>query len=569
MKENVTIGMVGSGGDGVVVMGSMLQRLAAAQGYFSQMPRYYGAQIRGGGSAAKLNLDGERLSSPKDELDILVCFDWDKYHEFEQELPMNGHTVVLYEEKPPAAISLPQRSFQIAFAQKSQEATGLPKNKNLVALGLLLKMVALPQDRTEQSIATERGLKLLKANLPALAAGRGLLSDTTFPKQRLLPARDPFPRPILHGNAAVAQGAIRAGCRAFFGYPITPAIEIMEEMEKQLAQKGGAFLQAEDEIASAGLAIGASMSGAKAMTSTSGPGLDLMTEMLGLSSSAEIPLVLVDVQRCGPSTGIPSKLEQSDLSHAIYGGHGDAPRVVLAPCDIEGCYRLSIESFNIAEEYQTPVILLSDQWLGQTTMAVGGEFLKEDYVIQERKKPSDVELAEYRRYRLTADYVSPMSVVGDEGGVYQTTGLSHNERGFPAFDFETHQKMHEKRQRKLLPLLKRDDLVKILGEEKAECGIISFGSTGQVVWETVRDLGLGQEIKVCVPELISPLPDKVRDFLKSVRRLLIVEMNFSGQLSRYLRSEADLPKRTEIYARAGGRPFSRNELTRPIMETSK
>ncbi|MDO8491399.1 MAG: 2-oxoacid:acceptor oxidoreductase subunit alpha [Dehalococcoidia bacterium] len=569
MKETITIGLVGSGGDGVVVMGSLLQRLAAAQGYFSQMPRYYGAQIRGGGSAVKLNLDGERLSLPRDELDILVCFDWEKYLEFEQELPLDIHSIVLYEEKPPATMNLPQRSCQAHFARKSQEVTGSAQNKNLVALGLLLKMLALPQDRVEKAIDSERGLRLLKGNLSALEAGRGLLPDMSFSRLHLLPAHESLPRPILHGNAAVAQGATRAGCRAFFGYPITPAIEVMEEMEKQLSRNGGAFLQAEDEIASAGLAIGASISGAKAMSSTSGPGLDLMTEMLGLSSSAEIPLVLVDVQRCGPSTGIPSKSEQSDLSHAIYGGHGDAPRVVIAPHDIEGCYRLAIESFNIAEQFQTPVILLSDQWLGQTTMAVGGEFLAKDYAIEERKKPVGAELSGYRRYRFTEDSVSPMSVVGDEGGVYQTTGLTHNEKGFPAFNFETNQKMHEKRMRKLMPLRKRDDLVNVFGDEKSDRGIITWGSTGQVVWETVRHLGLEQEIKVCVPELLWPLPDKVREFLRSVKRLLVVEMNYSGQMYRYLRSEAEMPKRTESYCRAGGRPFSRKELTGPIMETSK
>jgi 2-oxoglutarate ferredoxin oxidoreductase subunit alpha len=291
-----------------------------------------------------------------------------------------------------------------------------------------------------------------------------------------------------------------------------------------------------------------------------------MTESMVLASSAEIPLVIVDVQRCGPSTGMPSKSEQSDLNHAIYGGHGDAPRVVMAPYDVEGCYRLLIESINIAQYFQTLVIFLSDQWLGQTPVATNDEFLKKDYPIRGRKRPAGKDLEDYRRYRLTEDSISPMSVVGDPGLVYQTTGLTHNEKGRPAFDFETHQRMHEKRWQKLAPLCQRDDLVKVFGKEESSRGIITWGSSAQVVLETIKELGLENKVKVCVPELIYPLSERIEGFLRATEKLLVIEMNYSGQLYRYLRSQIDLPPNTKTYNRAGGRPFSRKELTGPIME---
>ncbi|MEK7281176.1 MAG: iron dependent repressor, metal binding and dimerization domain protein, partial [Chloroflexota bacterium] len=341
------------------------------------------------------------------------------------------------------------------------------------------------------------------------------------------------------------------------------------EMQEQLARHNGIFLQAEDEIAALGLALGASLTGAQSLTSTSGPGLDLMTEMMSLASAAEIPIVIVDVQRGGPSTGIPSKSEQSDLNHAIYGGHGDAPRVVIAPYDTEGCYRLVIESINISEEFQTPVVLLSDQWLGQTLVAVDTALWRKDLQAKGRKKPDPKTLQEYKRYQLTEDFISPMAAVGDEGLIYQTTGLTHNEKGTPATNFETQQSMHEKRWLKLMPLRRRDDLVNVLGNAQSSRGIITWGSSAQVVWETVKDLGLQDKVKICVPELIHPLPEKVEGFLSSMEKLLVVEMNYSGQLYHYLRSQIDLPRRTEIYSRTGGRPFSRKELTGPIKELAK
>ena len=569
MGSSLTVGVVGTGGDGIVMLGSFLQKLAASQGYFSQMPRYYGAQIRGGGSAVKLSLDVEYSSLPKDSLDILLCFDWEKYLEFEKELPMGVDTLVLFEKDPLRGINLPEESFQIDFSRRSQEATGSALNKNIVALGLLRRLLALSENRLKEAIEEDEDLGLLRENFSALEAGEGLFFEFSFPELRLVPARDDSAKVIIHGNAAMAQAAIRARCRAFFAYPITPAAEIMQEMQRDFSQGMGVFLQAEDEVASAGLAVGASLAGAKAITSTSGPGFDLMTEMMGLAVAAEIPMSIIDVQRCGPSTGIPSKSEQSDLNHAIYGGHGDAPRVVMAPYDVEGCYRLVIESINIAKYFQTLVILLSDQWLGQTLVAINGDFLKKNYPVDERKRPVGKTLEDYHRYGLTEDIISPMADVGDEGLEYQTSGLTHNEKGAPALNFETHQRLHEKRWNKLAPLCRRDDLVKIFGREQSSRGIITWGSSSQIVLETVKDLRLQDEIKVCVPELIHPLPGRVKSFLTSTEKLLVVEMNYSGQLHRYLRSQIDLPERTEIYARVGGHPFSRKELTQPITELSR
>jgi 2-oxoglutarate ferredoxin oxidoreductase subunit alpha len=570
MRHRLTIGIAGAGGDGVVVLGSLLQRLAAYQGYFSQMPRYYGPQIRGGASGVKLSLDTTRASLPEDIVDIMVCFNWEKYAELQQELPLGINSTVFYDNGlPGGSLDLPEKSFQVGFSEISNELDGNTSAKNIVALGLLERILALPENLVKAATVHDQASALLERNGLALKAGRGLLLDYRFDELRLSPPRDATPRTVLHGNSAAAQGAIRAGCHTFFSYPITPASEIMEEMQERLNHGNGVFLQAEDEIAALGLAVGASLTGAKSMTATTGPGIDLMTEMIGLASSAEIPVVVVDVQRCGPATGIPSKSEQSDLNHAVYGGHGDAPRVVLAAYSVKGCYRLVIESFNISEYYQAPVILLSDQRLGQTTVATNSDFITKDYSIVWRKKPAGEYHEQYQRYQLTDDNVSPMASAGDQGLTYQATGLAHNEKGRPSFDFVTNQRMHEKRWQKLMPLRDRDDLVKLFGKEEVRRGIVTFGSSAQFVLEAVEDLGLQDEVKVCVPELVHPLPRRLTSFVRSLDKLLVVEMSYSAQLHHYLRSQIDLPSDTEAYARAGGLAFSRKELSKPITELAR
>ncbi|MFO8101299.1 MAG: 2-oxoacid:acceptor oxidoreductase subunit alpha [Dehalococcoidia bacterium] len=564
-QRSATVGIVGTGGDGVVLAGSLLQNLAASLGYSGIMTRHYGAQIRGGGSAAKISLDAERVSLPEEASDILVCFNWGKYAEARDVLGLEEQTIVFYESEPREETKLPPHSFPVNFSKISSEVTGSERSKNIVAMGLLMAMLGIEIDLSRSSITAAPEMSVFLENRGAFEAGRSLFAERQFPALPLMLPVDSKSKLILHGNAAVARGAVRAGCRAFFGYPITPASEIMQEMAEYLP-KEGVFLQAEDEIASAGLVLGSSLTGTPALTATSGPGFDLMTEMMGLAVAAEIPMVIVDVQRGGPSTGIPSKSEQSDLNHAIYGGHGDAPRVVLAPYDVEGCYRLGAESVLIAEHYQTAVILLSDQWLGQTLVATSDEFMTGDYAQAARKKPQPGRSDGYRRYEPAEDFISPMANAGDKETTYQASGLTHNERGAPAFDAETHQQLHQKRWQKLQNLRHRDDLVSISGAGAAKAGIISWGSSAQLVWGAICKLGIEDKVKLCIPEIIYPLPEGMMDFVDSLDRLLVIEMNYSGQLYHYLRAEISLPADTSTYTRAGGDIFSIDELSAPIKE---
>ncbi len=562
--ENLTIGFVGIGGDGVVILGSLLQHLAAYQGYFGQMQKYYGAQIRGGGSAIKLNINASAPVWPKDKLDILICFNWNKYLEFKDELPIDESSIVIYENEPAGKIILPKNSFKIPFAEISAKLTSEKRNKNILTLGLVAEMILdSTAEKVKAAAETDKKFEFLKRNFSVFEKGKNLFSELLLPKIELAPSRENSPKIVLSGNEAVVEAAIRAGCRVYFGYPITPATEIMEEMAKKLLQSGGVFRQAEDEIAAINNGIGASLAGAKSLIATSGPGISLLTETMDLAVGLETPLVIVDVQRGGPSTGIPSKSEQSDLYHAIFGGHGDAPRIVLAPYDLESVYRLIIRGFNLSEYYQTLVIILSDQLLGQTSVALEKDFLYKPYLIINRKKPSYSQEKIYLRYEETYDSISPMSSIGDEDGIYQTAGLSHTADGSHDPSFETLERWHKKIAEKLNLLRQRDDLVKIFGNFYSKFRIITWGSSAQAVLASVEELGLKDKISVCIPELIYPLPEKVKRFVNSAENLLVIEMNYSAQFYHYLRSQTDI-KNTMVYKRSGGQPFGISELEKEI-----
>jgi len=582
MKKSVSLGIVGLGGEGVVILGTLLLKVGSREFYHGKMQKFYDARIKGGSSAVFLSFSLEKEILPSENLDILVCLNGKNLKEFRAELPIVSQTLFFLDDIPENRPIFNEYSNALPFPFEKicREKGATLQSKNMVALGVLSRILGFDKEEVIEEIK-KFSKKYEEQNLACFEAGLEFSETSELPSWQLLkpipPQRDPakggmpgLQKIIIDGNEAVVQAALKVACTCLIAYPITPASEIMESLGPKLLSSGKVFVQAEDEIAAAGLCIGASLGGAKSMVSTSGPGLDLLMEMLGLASQAEIPLVIVDVQRAGPATGMPTKTEQSDLFTAIYGGHGDTPRVVLAPYDTEGCYRLTIEAFNISEYYQTPVILLSDQNLGQTLVSTC-DFTSKNYQIIERLKPDEKEKGNYRRYIITPNFISPFAIFGTPGFCWQTSGLTHQETGAPASESaELQQKMAEKRWKKLLPLTKQKDLVKTFGNPKSKIGIMSWGSSAKTVLESLQEQGLLSKVKVCIPELLHPLPEEeIQSFLKNTKKLCICELNYSGQFARHLRAWIDLPKNTRIYSRAGGSPFTRSELKDWLSEVVK
>ena len=575
--KDATITVVGSGGDGVVTLGDLIAQVAAHEGLHVIKTEAYGPQIRGGESSCTVRVAAEDIHSQGAEVDVLVVFSWSDFARFRGEISVAPGALVLYEstEEQPSAEDLGiiggdgLRWVPVPFTELSRASSGTPGSKNVVALGILGALLGLPAEKLRRVLARRFGRKkaaVLEANIRAFETGSEFAAGRAgiFDSGRL----DYVPGPsrlLLSGNEAAAIGALHAGCRFFAGYPITPSSEILHFLGEWMPRAGGSFLQTEDELAAIGAVIGASFAGVKAMTATSGPGLSLMTEMLGLASMAEVPVVIIDVQRGGPSTGNPTKSEQSDLLQCLFGTHGDAPRVVIACTDVEDCFHATVEAFNISEEFQIPVLVLSDQAVGQRKETISAGALKHD--VRDRRKPTEAELDHYERYRDTPDGVSPMSVPGMKRGMYQTNGLEHGEDGRPNSLYLTHESMNAKRYRKMWPIRDRYHGFRRFGPARAEVGVLCWGSSAGPVEEAVAAANArGESVAAFVPQMLYPFPKhQFQEFLASVDEILIVELSYTAQFYKYLRTFLDLPEgRTHVFKRSGGKDLTGDEVKEQI-----
>ncbi len=573
LYRDINIGIAGSGGDGVVSAGDLLTAAAANEGLFCMLLKSFGAQIRGGESSIRLRISDQVVLMQGDEIDVLVALDMREMMKFHDEMIPKEGCVVLYDtgDKGINPDQLPFREhrayhYGIPFKNLAVKEVGTSLAKNIVMLGALCELFGLPTKGLNRAIEQKFQRKkqaVIDSNLKAVDVG------AQWVREHLTKA-DPIeftyeeghaPRLVMEGNEAFAFGALYAGCRFYAGYPITPSSEVLHWMHTHLPEFDGTLVQAEDEMAAIGMVLGASFGGVRAMTATSGPGVSLMNEMLGLAWTSEVGCVVLNVQRCGPSTGIPTKTEQADLNQALYGASGDAPRVVLAPADAEDCFQVAVDAFNIADCYQVPVIVLSDQFIGQRRECVR-RFDPTDSKILQGQRPTEADLQGYQRFKITDSGVSPAAVPGTPGGQFITAGIEHTEAGAPTASYTVHTQQNAKRYAKLAAIGKEYNFVRRYGPERATIGLLGWGSTKGVM-KKVLEIGAqdGLNIAVCVPQVLNPVPrEKLQDFVDSVDQLIILELSYGAQFYRYLRAELNLPANTISYARSGGKPFGFREV---------
>ncbi len=578
--------ILGSGGDGVITAGNLLARSACHDGVYCQLTKLFGPQIRGGESGVWVQFGCDQVGSFTNRADIVVVLSWRCYPFFAHQLKFGSSCTIFYdsseEDQVPEALKKPTSGLTLVpvpFRREAEKHFGGPRMRNIVLVGFLEQLLGLPgsviPDVLERKFA-KRGPEVVRTTIEAYSLGRKLASSDPFrPYIRPLPAHKRKPQLFLTGNDAVVLGALYSRCRFFAGYPITPASEILAGMEAFLPAAGGTVIQAEDEIAAICMIIGASFAGMKAMTATSGPGLSLMVEGIGLAVQMELPCVIVNVQRGGPSTGMPTKTEQSDLQLAVYGAHGDAPRVVLAAEDVKTCFDTTVKAFYIAEKYQTPVILLSDQFIAHREESIPGDALNEGNAfrkVAERITPPSSPTTPYKRFALDSrGPVTPMAIPGSPGVCYRTSGLIHNEDGSPTGDTITHNKMADKIRAKLAEILKEFPGFRIQGPSQADFGVLTWGSSAGPVCEIASRLTqAGIPTAVLVVELLSPLPaEGIQRFVSGRRKLAVVELSHSGQFARLLRANDIRLQNAEQICRGGGDPFSVEELYERLRETAE
>jgi 2-oxoglutarate ferredoxin oxidoreductase subunit alpha len=576
--DELNLGIVGSGGDGVMVCGETIVSASAREGMKCLMLKSFGPQIRGGESSCKIRISSKKVAAPPDTLDILLAFNWNDYKRFGSELELQPEGVVIEEgeegeEKPerPLLGPQPKEVYRVPLTKLAKNSAGTRLARNMVALGVMSQLFALPDEELKKSITktfSRKGTEIVNSNLKAYQAGKEYAAQhfTGPEKLRLNRMENGEKRLVMTGNDAIAYGALLAGCRFFAGYPITPSSEIMEWFSVYMPAYGGTMIQTEDEMSALGKVIGASLAGVKAMTATSGPGLSLMTEMIGLAAIAEVPCVIVDAQRVGPSTGIPTKSEQSDLMTAVYGGHGDAPRVIIAPADVADCFDVMREAFFVSEKYQIPVIVLSDGFIAQCKASIHEPDLSKIRTWN-RARPRGIPLEDYKRFdSTTKSGVSWMSIPGKDHYIYRAAGIEHDEKGNPTSDYEIHQKMNEKRYRKLKYIAGDCNFMRFYGPEDAKVGVLAWGSSKGPVREAVEILnGRGHKVRALIPQVLFPLAvNKVQSWFEGLEHLLIVELSYSKQFLNLLKTQIDLPSGTTHYGRSGARPFAVSEMVEQI-----
>ncbi len=583
---DIQIAICGSAGDGTIAAGGILNQAMARAGYRVIAFDVYPAEIRGFGECiACSRITADQVYSLKARSDVLVSLN--DGHAIAHVPEVCDFGAVIYDDAPIATLKEGQHisghirpaqlPYGLSMREISERATNAGKSRNMVALGFVAGLYGMPRAAFHETIAAKfkgKADTITEGNIKAFDAGyEEAVRTFKLDFIELGPTGKPEPGAVMmSGNQAIARGCLDAHVETFFGYPITPATTILEMLAARLPKQGGRVLQTEDEISAISAAIGAGYAGARAATATSGPGLALMVEMLGLGVMAEVPVVIFVSQRGGPSTGMPTKTEQSDLNLAVYGASGDAQRIVLAPTNVEGCYRCAGKAFELAEKYQTPVIVLLDLYLSNRLESVSlpakAPFAPSLIKGLDGRQPG----VAYQRFALTDDGVSPRAVPGQEGGIHTITGLEHNEAGRPKDTPEVHARMTGKRHAKLATAVGHPDLTtwKRFGDDgQVEVGVIAWGSTfGEALEATLKARAEGIRCAAMKVVMLSPLPvEAIARFCADCREVLVPELNFEGQFAHLMTGATGcLVHRLD---RVTGRPMPVDDILAEIRRLAK
>lgn len=575
MIKDISVLIAGKAGDGVLFTGNVLAKMLKRSGWEVATYRDFPSNIRGEPTNYSIRASLERIYGRADKEDILMAFDCEAIKKHTKKMAKGG--VVFCDGEDLIKIDSLGKSgvtyHRFLLRKLAKENFGDEIFKNMVALGALSYILALDFSVVKQIIfetfLEKKGEEIVQKNIKAISLGfkeaKKIIKDEEC--HVLLRSRDED-RLLLSGDEAIALGALAAGCRFFAAYPICPATEIWQWLAIYLPQFDGIVVQTEDELSAINMALGASYAGVRAMTSTSGPGASLMMEGFSLAGMAEIPLVVAHVQRTGPSTGIPTKTGQEDLNQWLYGSHGEFPRIILSPGTVEECFEFTIDAFNLAEKYQCPVILLTEQDYGQNLRTVK-KFNPSKAKIERGKLLSQKELfqiKDFKRYEFTPDGVSSRAIPPMKNGIHMVEGNEHDERGYRNEDPENRTKMMKKRMKKLTRASKEVKPPKVWGKGKADAGIIGFGSTFGPIKEATKQLKKkGINSKYLQLRALWPFPSrKVEQFIGSCKEIFVVENNFTGQLANLIRSQVRPTAEIRNIKKYSSLAFRPHEISNPI-----
>jgi 2-oxoglutarate ferredoxin oxidoreductase subunit alpha len=565
----------GEAGDGIDSTGKIFAQALSRAGRHVYTSKDFASRIRGGYTAYKIRTSTEKVESVVDRLDVLIALTTRTVDENMDEL--HDGSVIIYDgertafdgyEAPEGMIGL-----DVPLKRLAEEAGGAIM-RNVVALGAACEVTDFPIENLDSALEkrfADKGEKLVANNKEAARAGQEYVDaehDVTTEYEMETTDEDLV---LLNGDEAIGMGAIAAGCRFYAGYPITPATDVMEYLTGRIERWGGHVIQAEDELSAINLALGAARAGARSMTATSGPGIDLMAETFGLVAQSETPLVVANVMRSGPSTGMPTKQEQGDLNMMLHGGHGEIPRFVLAPTTVAECFHKTVEAFNLAEQYQTPVYLTADLSMAVTEQTYHPEQFDMDAVDVDRGKIVEGEEVDewlddqgrFKPHADTDDGVSPRALPGTTDGAHMSTGLEHDELGRRTEDTGVRERMVEKRQRKVDTARERENWEpREFGDPDADTLVVSWGSNEGPMVEALTLLEeRGVDVRFLSVPYLFPRPD-LEATVEDADDVVVVECNAEGQFADVL--EHDTLTRVQRVTKYDGVRFKADELAEEI-----
>jgi len=565
----------GQQGEGVESTDRIFSTALNRLGYYLYGYRHFSSRIKGGHTNNKIRISTKPIRAISDDLDILVAFDQESIDLNAGELRAGGVIVADAKFNPVVPEGVDARLFAVPITAIAEDL-GTSLMKNMVASGASWALLGLPLEVFNTAVEEEFGRKgpaVVEKNVEAVRRGAEfVLEQAGGPLEEFqLEEADGKQKLFMIGNDALALGALAAGCRIMAAYPITPASEIMEYLIKHLPKFGGTVVQTEDEIAAVTMAIGSNYAGARSMTASAGPGLSLMMEAIGLSGMTETPLVIVNTQRGGPSTGLPTKQEQSDVNAMIYGTHGEIPKIVLAPSSIEDCFYDMIEAFNLAEIYQCPVIVLTDLQLSLGKQSC--DALDYDQIIIDRGKlvkdmPELEANAQFKRYEFTEDGISPRVLPGEKGGLHHVTGVEHDETGRPSESAINRKKMMDKRLHKLDSLQVRDAIRVDAPHESPDVLIVGMGSTVGTIDQARASLEKeGLTTNHITVRQLYPFPvEAFKSYADHAKKIIVLENNATGQLADQIKLNAGYADKLLSITKYDGTPFLPSEVYKQSKE---
>lgn len=574
MKTQISWKVGGQQGEGIESTGEIFSTALNRLGYYLYGYRHFSSRIKGGHTNNKIRVSTTPVYAISDDLDILVAFDQEtidlNYHE------LTAEGIILADSKfdPVAPEDYNGAFISMGFTEIAKEL-GTALMKNMVAVGATANLIGADLKHFEvlvDDLFAKKGEKICTLNKEALHKGYAEIeshSELTV-DYKLEPSTEEG-HLFMIGNEAISLGALAGGARFMAAYPITPASEIMEYMIDKLPRFGGTVIQTEDEIAAAVMAIGVNYAGVRAFTASSGPGLSLMMEAIGLSGMTEQPLVIVNTMRGGPSTGLPTKQEQSDLMQMIYGTHGEIPKIVLAPTTAEDAFYLTNEAFNLAEVYQCPVIILSDLQLSlgkQTVPVLDYNKINIDRGSLVTDIAPTEDKAYFKRYAVTDNGISPRTIPGVKNGIHHVTGVEHNEEGKPSESPVNRAKQMEKRMRKLEQLKITEPVVYNAHHEAADVLVIGYISTYGAIDEAIHRVE-GKVNHLHMKQL-HPFPtEEVQQAIDKAKKVIVVEHNFNGQLGQIIKMNTNHQGKMIQMRKYDGTPYLPHEIEEKINATLK